>query len=661
MKKLLDFVPTHLLVFFSLGTLFQYYIGLSFSPVYLFTTIFTLLCTVKYCFRLFLLVYIAVFLLGVTAVNIRVAPNHQHNILEAKTDIAILSITEVLRSTDYQDRYYADVLQTRSLKENRKVLVLVEKVQATKVLQVGDRIGVQADFKPVKKKNPYDFNYKAYLKTKNITKQLFLKEGAWVKLSENKYAIKRIANTVRAKLLTSLGYYLKDKEALAITAAMLLGQREYISKKLRQDYANAGVAHILAVSGLHVGIVVLFLNFLLSPFVFFPQGKKWKLFFLIILLWAFAFLAGLSASVVRAVTMFSFVSIGLVLGSRTSIFYALITSALLLLLLHPFYLFDVGFQMSYLAVFFIVAVQPLLYNFWIPKNKILDYFWKLTSVSIAAQLGVMPVSLYYFHQFPGLFIFSNLVIIPCLGLILLFGAVTLLFAYFGNLPFFLLEMYTFLISTLHRFIRIVSQQEEFIYKDVSFSILKMLSLYLFIGTFVLLLRLNTGKRVCFFLIGIILVQLVFIKEKFQRSKRSEFIVFHEYNESTWLSVKAGKGYLYSSNKDCGEKRLKTYAIGTGISNITITNPLDYLYTFKGSEILVVDYLGLYQLNGFKRGIVVLRQSPKINLDRLIYLLQPRIIVADGSNNFFVKRNWAKTCAQKKVFFHDTSIKGAFVL
>ena len=152
------------------------------------------------------------------------------------------------------------------------------------------------------------------------------------------------------------------------------------------------------------------------------------------LLWCFALIAGMSASVVRAVTMFSFVAVGLSFKRRKTILFSLISSAFLLLLVKPMFLFDVGFQLSYLAVFGIVWVQPKLANLFNCKYWFFRKVWSMCSVSIAAQMGVLPLSLYYFHQFPGLFFLSNVLIIPFLGAILMGGILVIILALSNMLP-----------------------------------------------------------------------------------------------------------------------------------------------------------------------------------------------------------------------------------
>ena len=208
---------------------------------------------------------------------------------------------------------------------------------------------------------------------------------------------------------------------LQVVSALILGQQQDISKEILKDYQYAGAIHILSVSGLHVGFILLFITFLLRPLPKNKYGNWIRLLAILLGLWGFAIIAGLSPSVIRSATMFSFVAIGMNLKRSTNIFHTLLVSLFIILLFKPSFLFDVGFQLSYLSLFFILWIQPLLSKIWIPKNKILRYFWDILTVSFAAQIGALPLSIYYFHQFPGLFFVTNIIILPFLSIIMGLG------------------------------------------------------------------------------------------------------------------------------------------------------------------------------------------------------------------------------------------------
>ena len=229
-----------------------------------------------------------------------------------------------------------------------------------------------------------------------------------------------------------------------------------------------------------MGIILLLLNHVLKFLDFLNHGRTLKIVVLVILLWSYAVIAGLSASVVRAVTMFTVFAIAMNLKRPTNVYNTLAISAFLILLFKPNFLFDVGFQLSYLAVLAIVSIEPLLSGLWHPNYKIVLFFWRTLTVTIAAQFGIIPLSLYYFHQFPGLFFLSNLVIIPFLGLILGMGFCVIILALCNLLPLFLADTFGNIINALNTFVAWVSKQEAFLFQNIPFSLEYVLFSYLFI-------------------------------------------------------------------------------------------------------------------------------------------------------------------------------------
>jgi competence protein ComEC len=330
-------------------------------------------------------------------------------------------------------------------------------------------------------------------------------------------------------------------------------------------------------------------------------------------------------------------------------------------LFNPFYLFEVGFQLSYLAVFSIVWIQPKLYHLWKPAYWLPDKLWQLFTVSIAAQLGVLPLSLFYFHQFPGLFFLSNLILIPFLGFIIVSGIVTLVLAVFDVLPENFRDAYIFIIETMNGFVDWVANQEAFLIQNISFSLQLMLVIYLFIFLFFKWIEKKIFYRFILVLLTFICIQLVLVFEKFTAQTNNEFIVFNK-SKSSLIGTKVGRNLLLNSADSLNLKdyALKSYMIGTGVSKdfqIIDRN----LFKFKNEVILVVDSLGLYNFKRIKPSVVILQNSPKINLERLLKNIEPTLIVADGSNYASYVIQWEKTCVKNKTPFHSTMQKGAFIL
>ena len=669
MKKVFQYLPLHFVIFLSLGILTEFYSSiwqLGFLKLIVLLSILGLsIVIIPNKFTRTFLTFLFFFFTGVSSVHFNNDLNYKnyYKTVSKVNSSTILKVDKVLKSGNYYDKYEVEVVQIDNTKTIGKVLLNVSKESKDINFKVDEFIFTKSSFTALNPAlNPHQFDYKYYLEKKGIYQQLYLQEDEYQRLGMHAFSLVGLSASFRNKIQESLSHFDFEADELSVINALLLGQRQDISKDLISDYSNAGAIHILAVSGLHVGIILLILSFLFKPLERFRNGKLIKSLLIICILWMFAFIAGLSASVIRAVTMFTFLAIGNAFQSKKVTEFSLITSMFFLLLFKPLFLFDVGFQLSYLAVFGIIWVQPKLYGIWKPKVKLLDYFWQLVTVSIAAQVGILPLSIYYFHQFPGLFILSNLVIIPFLGFILISGIIVIFAGLIGVLPQFLASAYGIIISLMNDFVRWISQQESFLFSSISLSFLKMISLYciLFFGIYFLMNM--KSKKLIYFLCALLFVQSVYVFENHQKKDKKEFIVFHKSRKSV-LGIRNGNRLNIFHNLDSvemtGSKIIQTYSIGENIHPEFYKEPVSVI-NFKNKNVLVVDSLGVYKVNGLNNPIVLLQNSPKINLERLIKTTMPSQIIADGSNYKSYIRSWEIICLKLKFPFHYTGEKGAFI-
>lgn len=320
--------------------------------------------------------------------------------------------------------------------ENTLVLVYHQMEAA---LYPGQVIWVPANPEPVAPPSfPDEFNYKRFLAAKGIHFRQFLGKKLLVLPLKPSNEVNFAMEHLRHYFAGVIDQYVQRPESKQIALALLLGQKESLGKEVKQAYSATGTQHILAVSGLHVGIIY---SILLLPLTFFKQKEqmlqKSYLILVLGLIWIYALMTGFSPSVVRAVVMFSLVTLGQMRKRKPSIWNILAFSALLLLVLDPDIQTDLGFQLSYLAVAGIVGLQPILLRMWAPSNRVLDYFWQMATVTLAAQLITSPLTLHYFHTFPTYFLVANLLIVPLSYIILCAGVPFLLLAWIPFLGSFL--------------------------------------------------------------------------------------------------------------------------------------------------------------------------------------------------------------------------------
>jgi competence protein ComEC len=616
-----------------------------------------------------LLAYFTTVCIGILIVqlhNQKQFNSHYTNSFSSKnnsTHQITFKVNSILKPTLYHDKYIVDILKIDNKTVTGKLLFNIDKDSLENKINVDDVLFVSTSLKDINRPlNPYQFNYSTYLKKQYVYHQISTDYQSVFKISSDPNTISGLANKIHTKISNSLEAYHFKPDELAIINALLLGQRHDISSEVYDNYASAGAIHILAVSGLHVGIIFLILNFCLKPIERLKNGKYIKITIVVLLLWCFAVIAGLRPSVTRAVTMFTVIAIAMNLKRPSNIYNTLAISMFFLLLFKPLLLFDVGFQMSYIAVLAIVSIQPLIIKVWTPKYKLVNYFWNIFTVTIAAQIGVLPISLYYFHQFPGLFFVSNLVILPFLGLILGLGFIVIILASLKILPQFVADIYGGLISLMNHFIEWVSQQESFLFKDISFGIGFVIATYLIIISVTKYFKKPNYLRLSFVLISVIVLQSVFILNKLD-TKNNELVIFHK-SRHTIIGLKENNNltiaHTIDSSSVFNENSLQSYSVGNYIKKINQTN-LKSVYTFANKKLLVIDSLGVYNVKSFHADYILLRNSPKVNLKRLTDSLKPELIIADGSNYKSYTKQWEETCKKLKIPFYKTSEKGAFII
>lgn len=679
MMKFLKFIPVQLTFFLIFGILAGNYFVI--QPVQLVASfaalILLFIAAYSYANKQFqtpflfpALVLLLSFFIGLGAITFKNQLNnkkHYSKQLQFSDSIpatALISIEGVLKPTTYYNKYEAEVSVLNGQKTIGKILVNIKKDSVEGQLKVDDRLAVKMVFGTISEPlNPYGFNYKKYLGLQQIHHQIYGENSQFSRLKKTKQTVKGIAAIIREKITASLIQYGFKNDELAVVNALILGQRQDLTSELRQSYIGAGAIHILAISGLHIGIILLILTAVFKPLHYFKHGKFTATVIIITILWMYAILAGLSPSVVRAVTMFTAIAIAMQVNRPSNVYKTLVISMFFLLLFNPYYLFEVGFQLSYLAVFSIVWIQPKIYNLWKPKFWLLDKLWQLLTVSTAAQMGVLPLSLYYFHQFPGLFFLSNLVIIPFLGIILSAGIVIILLSVLQIVPQLMVDAYIVVIQQMNHFVAWIAHQEFFIIRQISMSFLLMVTFYALLFFVLKWTEKKVFYRFALVLISLLIIQSVFIFEKHIKLSGHEFIVFNESKESTF-GKRSGNTIQFSTSKDSlkiASNFKMAYLVGAGLDEMQPSEKIKNLYNFKNETILIVDSLGIYRFSSIKPTIVVLRKSPKINLERLLKYINPKIVIADGSNYKSYVKDWEKTCLKNKTPFHNTMQKGAFVL
>ena len=302
-------------------------------------------------------------------------------------------------------------MQCRVGIDNKEVQLHLFKDSLSSTLKAGDELWLYTQVQaPQNQGNPYEFDYARYLYHHGISGTAYAYSSYWTKRNGiQNLTLKQKALLFREKLIGRFREWGMGEEQLPVVAALTLGCKNDLDENVREIYSVAGISHVLALSGMHVGIVWLILDLLLKPIVLIRKGRWIKWLLSTACLWGFAFVVGLEASVVRAVIMCMLMELAKLSGGRALSLNTLAIAAVVMLFYNPFYLYDVGFQLSFVAVASIALFYPLIYRMFDWKNRFWYYVGGTISVSVAAQLGTAPIVMYYFSNFSVYFLLANLV------------------------------------------------------------------------------------------------------------------------------------------------------------------------------------------------------------------------------------------------------------
>ena len=574
------------------------------------------------------------------------------------------------RSPDEKANSMACVVDLKAVYEKDKwekadaqVLLYLAKDSLSRELEVGDKIMVSSKLERVSNNgNPNEFDYAKYLQHRYILYSTYVRGSSWKLIEKNQsFNFKHVAVAWRERLLNIYKKAGLKNEAYEILAALTLGAREEVSEDVKSVWSAAGATHVLAVSGLHVGIIFGVMQFLLSFLAGSMLGRFFRGLILLACLWSYALLTGLSPSVMRAASMFSILAIALMINRKGTIYNSLAISALLLLLINPFVLFDVGFQFSYLAVVSIVYFQPKFENMIKVNTFVLRWSWRLFTVSLAAQIGTFPLAIYYFHQFPSYFFLSNFVIIPVAGLLIYSSALLLIFSEID----FITKWFTYLlqhfVELIHWLIYQIQALPGALVERITFTSLQVVLLYgLIIGLTVSFFW-KKKKALFVSLIFLIAFQLINISDLYQ-SQLSEMVVFNA-NKQTVICIRDGQSVLVLSDTILSEKQkhrlLYPYAMAKGVKNYSYeVLKENELRVLNDKTIAIMSSSALKEkVRDLKIDYLILRNNAN-GYEDFTEEFKGKALVRDASN--YAQKSRTSTAVPKTQMW-DTRIKGSFCI
>ncbi|HEX5171246.1 MAG TPA: ComEC/Rec2 family competence protein, partial [Cyclobacteriaceae bacterium] len=435
-------------------------------------------------------------------------------------------------------------------------------------------------------------------------------------------------------------------------------------------YASSGAIHVLAVSGLHIGILYAVITFVFGPLRRYSRGK-WVLAGVSLLcLWSYAFITGMSPSVLRAVTMFTFVSLAEVSNRRSNIYNTLALSAFCLLLYDPYFIMSVGFQLSYLAVLGIVYLYPRLIFLWTPPSWLIPA-WKITCVSVSAQLATFPLGLLYFHQFPVYFLVSNLFVIPLSFLVLVLGLIVLALNVFAPVVKPLGVLLTYVIKAMNAGVLFTEQLPGSLIKGIHITTLQYWFLFGLVVTVLLIFRLRKYKILYASLALAICFSI--IQWKHFLKKKKALIVYNVRGHFAMDIFDNGRAYHFADSVLLEDpQRLSFQVNGNRVANaiysIQSGDQLPFVRNLPGCRLVRWENLSMIQITDkqftFTRKIpvdyVVISRNAVNSLDQIREKVDCREVIVDSSNSWWVAANLIHEAEEKHQGLYSVLHQGALV-
>mgnify|MGYP000851758028 CR=1 FL=1 len=577
-----------------------------------------------------------------------------------------------------KDKTYKVVATIKAVKQNDhwvrtcgKAIFSFKKDSISKNIQYGDLLLTRTKFNTIDKpKNPEEFDYRQFLSYKNIYHQAYVDSKNKVLLHENRgNRILRAAYDLRNSLLR---IYIQNNisgEEYAVASALILGYDDRIDKELINAYAGSGTLHILSVSGLHVGIIYLLINYLLFFIEKNKYGRSIKCLLILLTLWFYATLTGLSPSVLRSALMFSIIVIAQTTGRNTNIYNTLCFACFVLLMLNPFSIVDVGFQLSFLAVFGIVTIHPWLYEKYKPKNWFIQQLWMMTSVSLAAQIITFPLGIYYFHQFPNYFILANLIVIPLSTVVLIYGLTMFVL---GSIPFLATicsKLFISLLWLLNQSVIYIEKLPGAVWQGISITGFETIILFSIIILCILFISTKHPYHLIVSLVLITIFLSIQITENLFNKNQRLFIVYHTAATSAYDYINGNSTMLICDSSILNDREKIKFHIQNNrwASNITQEKTLytgiknDFIQ-FGNKKIAVIkqNIHSVLSKERIKVDLIILSKNANTSIMELQKKFMFNKLIMDSSNKEWKVKMWIQECMALGIDYHSVLHSGAYI-
>ncbi len=618
--------------------------------------------------------------------------NHFAHFLKDEAQVIVLRVSEPPSERARSVRVFGKVQyvldSTAQERTAGKLLLYLEKDSSALKLRYGDQLILNTRISPTPPPgNPHQFNYSRFLANSGVYHQAYARGDNWHRIAGNKVnPLFDLSFRAREHMMQVLERNGLTGNEFAVISAILLGYDDLMEPELRELYAGAGALHVLCVSGLHVGIIFFIMSFLMSRLSRKRSGRVIRFLALMLSIWAYAFITGLSPSVMRASVMFSLFSWRELSKEKSNPYNVLAASAFIILAIDPYLITKIGFQLSYSAVLAIISMFDPIYKLLIFKNPVADYFWKLAVVSIAAQAGTFPLAIYYFNQFPLYFLITNFVVIPIVWLILYAGIFTLMLAVIsGWLSLLAGKLLFYLVWFLNKSVELINTLPNAKIDGLVMILPQVIAVYLII---ILLFRVFLKREASYLLAASVVGVLLsgsFILQRANALQQKQVIVYQVNGHTAVDLIFGNKLVALADSNLFDNKRALAFNLegnrlhsGAAIAHQTPLHtktssmwmqpdiPVSYyspgLIEAANTRIAIVDELFADHQpeQPLVVDLVLMRNNTAVPISRISEMFSFGKLVFDASNSHWVVQRWRRYCDEHDIAYYDIREKGAYV-
>ncbi|MGN6475999.1 MAG: ComEC/Rec2 family competence protein [Flavipsychrobacter sp.] len=525
----------------------------------------------------------------------------------------------------------------------------------------GDTLIIPAAWQPIKNAgNPYEFDYSRYCALNNIYHLQFVSIDKIAKVNTSAGSRSWI-NEVHEWCTAQLQRYLPDKATEGLMQAMLIGDEVNMDSAMRQAYSETGIIHIVAISGSHILFFFAIISFLLG----WIKHRKYhwiKYIVAIPLIWVYVVMAGAPPSAVRSAIMFTILGIGFALEKSNNSLNHLLATAFILLCAQPMWLFAVGFQLSFLAVLSLILFYTPIYKWVNPKNKLLQFIWAAIAASIAAEILVAPLVVYYFHIFPLLFIVANVIAVAFMSIIMIAGMAIITFRALPAIAGFSGIVTTYIVQVFNKMVVVMQGLNPEAMRHLEISLADLGTLFLAIGAAAIffLKQRKSALFVSFSGISVFLVLLCI--DEYGALQQRKLIVYN-INKTSYTEIIEGKQYhpLTGDSLNANAEKYILNPAHTGYHAWHLgTIPTQEVWLMNGKTVLLLN--GRIPDTSFPVDKVIINYPARpYILKDLFATFKPSEVILPGNMPRKDIPYWISACKAANVRLHAVSIHGAYIL